>query len=350
MPDGRDYRPEDLIERARAAFVAVGVPEQDALLVADALVAADRRGIYSHGLLRLPLYVAALEAGGMNRTPDLQWHHEHGAVATLDADSAMGQVGMAAAVDRVIELAAANGIGAVAVEHSTHYGAGNYWSDRITAAGMIGIVTSTTGPVVAPYGGFRSVLGTNPLTIGAPSAGDHALTADLATSAGAFGKVLAARNSGEPIPEGWAVGPDGEPTTDAATAIAGSLATFGGHKGSAIAVLVEVLAASLTDARYANDTVDIWSNPGSRMNTGHLVIAIDPASFLGAEHTATQVLRMQEAVRGAGAADGVLAPGDPEFATAQASAERVSLAGTTCASLDALFDRLDLEHPQPLED
>lgn len=349
MPDGRDYRPEDLIECARAAFVAVGVPEQDALLVADALVAADRRGIYSHGLLRLPLYVAALEAGGMNRTPALRWHHEHGAVATLDADSAMGQVGMAAAVERVIELARANGIGAVAVEHSTHYGAGNYWSDRITAAGMIGIVTSTTGPVVAPYGGFRSVLGTNPLTIGAPSTGDHALTADLATSAGAFGKVLAARNSGEPIPEGWAVGPDGEPTTDAATAIAGSLATFGGHKGSAIAVLVEVLAASLTDARYANDTVDIWSNPGSRMNTGHLVIAIDPAGFLGAEHTATQVHRMQEAVRGAGAG-GVLAPGDPEFITAQASAERVPLSGTTCASLDALFDRLGLEHPQPLED
>ena len=349
MPEGRTFHPNDLVASATAAFIAAGVPADDASLVADALVAADRRGIYSHGLLRLPLYIAALDAGGMNRTPTLRWHHEHGAVATLDADSAMGQVGMAAAVDRVIELARANGIGAVAVEHSTHYGAGNYWSDRITAAGMIGIVTSTTGPVVAPHGGYRAVLGTNPLTIGAPSAGDHALTADLATSAGAFGKVLAARNAGESIPEGWAVGPDGEPTTDPATAIAGSLATFGGHKGSAIAVLVEVIAASLTDARYANDTVDIWSNPGSRMNTGHVVIAIDPASFIGAEQTATQVHRMQEAVRGSGAPGSVFAPGDPEFANATASAERVFLADTTCASLDALFDRLGLPRPVALD-
>src|SRR5690606_37439903 len=180
-----------------------------------------------------------------------------------DADSAMGQVAMHAAATRAIELARRFGVATVTVEHSTHYGAGNYWSDMLTEAGLVGIVTSTTGPTVAPYGGSTSVLGTNPLTIAFPSADDHALTADMATSAGAYGKVLAARNAGEELPEGWAVGPDGEPTTDPAAAMSGALVAFGGHKGSAVSVLLEGLAAGFTRAHYAFETVDIWSNPSS---------------------------------------------------------------------------------------
>ena len=166
MPNEQYYSTVEITRASADALRAVGVPTDDADLVADALVSADRRGIYSHGLLRLPLYVNALVAGGMNPTPQLRWRVEHGAVAVLQADSAMGQVSMAAAVDRAAILAKSFGIGMVAVEGSTHYGAGNYWSDRLTARGLIGIVTSTTGPVVAPFGGSTSVIGTNPLTIG----------------------------------------------------------------------------------------------------------------------------------------------------------------------------------------
>lgn len=344
MPHSRGYDPETITAAATAAFEAVGVAPDHSRLVADALVTADRRGIYSHGLIRLPLYVAALEAGGMNARPEMRWRSERGATAVLDADSAMGQVAMHAAATRAIELARRFGVATVTVEHSTHYGAGNYWSDMLTEAGLVGIVTSTTGPTVAPYGGSTSVLGTNPLTIAFPSADDHALTADMATSAGAYGKVLAARNAGEEIPEGWAVGPDGAPTTDPATAIDGALLAFGGHKGSAISVLVEALSASLTDARFAFETVDIWSTPSSRMNTGHLIIAIDPEFFTGGDHTRARIRTLQERVRGS-SAEGALAPGDPEIAHYRASSQRVELSGTTAEALDALFDRLGVERP-----
>src|SRR5690606_18190388 len=126
--------PATIASAATAALESVGVPTNDAILVADSLIAADRRGIYSHGLIRLPLYIRALQEGGMNPTPDLTWRPGHAATAVLDADSALGQVAMNAATTRAIELSHQYGIAAVSVQNSTHYGAGNYWSDRLTAA------------------------------------------------------------------------------------------------------------------------------------------------------------------------------------------------------------------------
>ncbi|WP_300267708.1 Ldh family oxidoreductase, partial [Microbacterium sp.] len=342
MTDAREYQPTTIMLAAASALRAIGVPEDDARLVAETLVAADRRGIYSHGLSRLPLYAAALQAGGMNATPRLTWLHNDGATAVLDADGALGQVAMRAATARAIELARRFGIAAVAVQNSTHYGAGNYWSDLLTQAGLVGIITSTTGPVVAPFGGNSPILGTNPLTIGFPSSGSHALTADMATSAGAYGKVLAARNAGEALPEGWAVGPDGEPTTDPTTAMTGALLTFGGHKGSALSVLLEALSASLSGANYAFETVDIWSTPSHRMNTGHLVIALAPEHF-GA-HTGDRIRTLQERVRSSDPG-GALAPGDPEITRFQASEDRVEIAESTATALDELFERLGIDSP-----
>ena len=344
MSEPRSYDPHSLATAAATALTASGVSQGDAHLVADSLVSADRRGVYSHGVIRLPLYIAALEAGGMNPSPNMVWERESHATAVLNADSAMGQVAMHAAVTRAADLARAFGVAAVSVEHSTHYGAGNYWSDMLTASGLIGLVTSTTGPVVAPFGGEQATLGTNPLTISFPSASDHPLTVDMATSAGAYGKVLAARNSGISIPEGWAVGPDGAATTDPATAIAGALLAFGGHKGSGLSVLLEALSASLTNASYAFETVDIWSTPSSRMNTGHFILALDPEHFFGLSHTSLRVRGLQSRVRASGTA-GTLAPGDPEESAFASTQTSVEIAHSTAVTLDALFDRLDVTPP-----
>jgi len=340
----RRFSLESITAAAAAALESFGVPHADAELVADSLVTADRRGIYSHGLIRLPLYATALEAGGMNATPALIWRRRSGATGVLDADGALGQVAMKAATDRVIELAHTYGIGTVAVQNSTHYGAGNYWSDRLTAAGLVGIVTSTTGPTVAPYGGRSATLGTNPLTISFPSGGAHPLTADMATSAGAYGKVLAAKNAGERLPDGWAIGPDGQTTNDPVSAMSGALLTFGGHKGSAVSVLLEALGAALTGAHYAFETVDIWSTPSSRMNAGHMVIAIDPEHFMGLDHTRERVRTLQDRVRDSGST-GTLAPGDPEMAHFHASDSSIDIAESTATELEALFVRLGVPSP-----
>ncbi|GAB3561353.1 Ldh family oxidoreductase [Spelaeicoccus albus] len=336
-----------LVNTAQSALERAGVNAHDAALVADALVTADRRGIYSHGLMRLPLYVSALESGGMNPRPEMKWRREQGAVAILEADSALGQVAMQEAVGHVKTLAEKYGIGCVAVEHSTHYGAGNYWTDQLAQAGLASLLTSTTGPRVTPFGGRDPILGTNPLTMAFPSLTNHALTADMATSAGAYGKVMAARNAGYAIPKGWAVDPDGDETTDPDSAISGAFLPMGGHKGSALSVMLEAFAASLTHANFAYETTDIWSNPAHKMNTGHLVIALNPELFTGVTDTKKRISGLQERVRAAG--HGVQAPGDIEAGLFEASRDRVALSRDTYAQIEQMCGHLGVVPPVPHE-
>jgi LDH2 family malate/lactate/ureidoglycolate dehydrogenase len=335
--------PQDLVRFATDALTARGVPSADAVLTARSLVQADQRGIYSHGLLRLPLYCEALRLGGINPLPDLKFSKDQGSVAVLDADAALGQVAMQAAVNRVIEVGRVQGIAAVAVHNSSHYGAGAFWSDQLAEAGFLSFITSSTGPVVAPHGGTSKVLGTNPLTLGAPSASGWPLTADLATSNGAYGKVIAAKNEGTQLPEGWAVDAAGNPTTDPVEAEKGSMIPFGGHKGSAVAVLLEAFAASLTDATFAFETIDIWSNPASRMNNGHLVVGLDTDAFAGSARTASRVATLQDRVRSSGpGGQPVDAPGDPERRRQAEAADAVSLPSSTISQLAALAEELSL--------
>ncbi|MHB1065062.1 MAG: Ldh family oxidoreductase [Georgenia sp.] len=349
MTDAKSFAPETLTDFAAAALVAVEVPQTDARLTAESLVTADRRGVHSHGLLRLPLYVDAIRAGGINPVPAMSWPAGSTGVAVLDADGALGQVAMSAAVDRVLSLARTCGIGAVSVQNSTHYGAGAYWTDRLVAEGMVGILSSTTGPTVAPFGGSEKVLGTNPLTMAAPSAGPAPLTLDMATSNGAYGRVVAARNEGREIPAGWAVDSEGRPTVDPASALDGALLPFGGVKGSGLSVLLEAFSASLTNAAFAYETEDIWVNRASRMNTGHLLIALDADVFTGREHTERRVARLQEKVRGSATPGGsALAPGDVERASADRHQDRVPLAPTTVDLLNELARSLGLNLPDPL--
>ncbi|WP_026553627.1 Ldh family oxidoreductase [Arthrobacter sp. H20] len=333
----------DLRQLAAVALECCNVPRTDAKLTARSLVQADQRGIHSHGLLRLPLYVEALRLGGINPRPNLSYSSKADSVAILDADAALGQVAMQSAVDKVIEIGQIHGISAVAVQNSSHYGAGAFWSDQLAAAGFLSFITSSTGPVVAPHGGTTKVLGTNPLTLGAPGSSGWPLTADLATSNGAYGKVIAARNEGQQLPEGWAVDTDGNPTTDPEAAAAGSMIPFGDHKGSAVSVLLEAFASSLTDATYAYETIDIWSNPASLMNNGHLVIGINTDAFAGRSHTEARVADLQKRVRDSGPAERtVQAPGDPEHALEMGATSSVHLPNSTADQLRQLAHELSI--------
>jgi L-2-hydroxycarboxylate dehydrogenase (NAD+) len=347
MIEPATYGVDDLIDFATRVLVRVGVPVPDAEVTSLCLVGADQQGTASHGLLRLSLYVSAIESGGINRLPNMQWITDTGSSSLLDADGALGQVAMARAVDYAMTHTNAGGVSAVAVQNSSHYGTGAFWVDQLSAAGFIAFLTSTTGPTVAPFGADGKMFGTNPLTIGAPSSGGHALTADMATSTGAYGKVIAAKNEGTPLPEGWAMDAAGRPTTDPVAAMAGALTPFGGHKGSAVSALLEAIAASLGTASFAHETEDMWNNPGSRMNTGHLLITIDSNAFTGRAHTEARVETFQERIRASSRAGGeVLAPGDPEHARAQTNRQAMSLSRSTSEMLDQLAQRLDVPPAQ----
>lgn len=343
MTEPATYGNEDLRDFAVRALGRVGIPADDAEVTARSLVGADQQGTASHGLLRLPLYVSAVESGGINSRPHMRWLTDTGSAALLDADGALGQVAMTRAVDYTITHTADRGVCAVAVQNSSHYGTGAFWVDQLSCLGFIAILTSTTGPVVAPFGSDTKLFGTNPLTIGAPSSEAHSLTADLATSTGAYGKVIAARNEGSAIPEGWAMDAAGRPTTDPTEAMAGALTPFGGHKGSALSALLEAITASLGTANFAHQTEDIWNNPGSRMNTGHLLITVDSAAFMGRAHTEARVGALQERIRASSSAGrAVLAPGDPEHRRAQRHQKSMVISASTARLLDDLANRLEI--------
>lgn len=334
---------------ATALLAAARVPAPAADLVARSLVEADRAGIYSHGLLRLPLYLSTVADGGIDPTSTPEVVRRHGAVTVLDGAAAFGQVTMQRAVELGAESARTHGVATVAVQNSSHFGAGQFWIRQLTEQGIAGILTSTTGPVTAPFGGSRPILGTNPLTLGLPSAGPTPLLADLATTAGAYGKVVAARNEGTEIPAGWGVDADAAPTTDPAAVLdGGALLPFGGHKGSGIAVLLEGLSAALTSAAFAFDTVDIWQDQSSRMNTGHVLIALDLAAFGDAEAIRTKVAQLQDEVRASNPDGSVLSPGDLEHARLTAGADSVELAASTVQELRLLAAEHRLPFPAPL--
>lgn len=333
----------DLLERS-------GVREADAQLVARSLLAADRAGIYSHGLLRLPLYLEAVTEGGIDPTSRPEVVRRFGGTAVLDGAGAFGQVVMQHAVDLGAEAAGEHGLAAVAVQGSTHFGAGRFWTDQLAERGLAALLTSSTGPVAAPFGGSRPVLGTNPLTISLPSSGAGPLVADLATTAGAYGKVVAARNEGTTIPEGWGVDASARPTTDPAAVLeGGALLPFGGHKGSGISVLLEGLATALTTASLAARTVDIWQDRSSRMNTGHLLIALDLAAFGDPEQIRDRVAELQAEVRSSHLGSPVFAPGDLEHAHL-VEGEGVELAASTVEELQRLAAAHGLPFPAPLAD
>ncbi|BAU33316.1 Ldh family oxidoreductase [Microcella alkaliphila] len=340
-----------MIELAHAKVIAeqilraVGAHTDHARATVDNLLFADRSGIASHGLLRLPLYAAAVSAGGINRDPQMRWVTENTGAGLLDADGAFGQVAMEEALRWIESQRGTSASVTVAVQSSSHFGAGGYWTQRLAESGWLAIGVSSTGPTVAPFGATRKVLGTNPLSISLPAGTQTPLTADLATSTGAYGKVIGARNAGTSIPEGWAVDEAGHPTTDPAAAMAGALTAFGGHKGSAVAVLIEGLSVVLGGSRFAFETEDIWSNPGSRMNVGHLVIAVDPAAFAGAEQTAARVQQLRDTVRAAG--PDVRAPGDPEEQSRTDRLVHIPLAHSTIEAINQLAEQLGAPPLEP---
>lgn len=351
QPRHFDYA--DLTAFTTAVLRAVGCSDTEARRVAECLVEADARGLPSHGLLRLPLYVSSVEAGGIVPDAPMTWAHERGATATLDAGFGFGHTAIALATDRAGDLAEQHGCAVVGVRRSTHFGMAAPWVERLAARGIVTFVLSNTGPSMAPYGSAEPLLGTNPISIGFPVDGKPPVVLDMATSAGAFGRIVSAAKNGGEIPEGWALDAAGAATTDPEAALKGVLLPFGEHKGSGLAIAIELLAAALPGALLSHQITDIWVDPGSRMGTGHLVIAIHPGSLTGTDTYTERATELVDRVSSSALAAGhpaVRLPGDVERHQSDAAHEGgVALAESTTADLDRLASRFSLTRIQPVD-
>jgi LDH2 family malate/lactate/ureidoglycolate dehydrogenase len=274
--------PERLGEVVRAIFSSCGMWEADAALLAESLVAADLRGIHSHGVLRIPDYVKKLTKDGVDPRGRPRIVSERGAAIVVDGGNSMGQIGGAFAMQRVIEKARDLGLALAAVRGSNHCGAMDWYTLMAARAGMIGLAGTNALPTMAPWGGTEKIVGINPLSIAMPATKHSPFVLDFAFGATAHGKIRVYQQKGSALPEGWAFNADGQPTTDATQALSGLIQPIGQHKGVGLGMAIGMLASLLSGAAYGTELGNMIEGPRPCLD-GHFFAAIDIAFFQDVE-------------------------------------------------------------------
>ncbi|MGV3650951.1 MAG: Ldh family oxidoreductase [Devosia sp.] len=291
---------EALRQAIASAFQAVGMSAEDAALCAHWQLAADMAGVISHGTVRVGMYLDAIERGRMNPRPEITVSNPRSGVALVDGDNGLGAVVGVRGMAEAVKCAKIAGIGIASVRRSNHYGRAAFFLDGATEAGCIGLTVSNGAPVMATYGGSQAVICTNPIAAATPVAeGQTPFAIDMATSVGAFGKIRVAERERKLIPEGWAVDIEGNPTTDPDLAVKGALIPFAGAKGSALALLVEVLAGVLGGANFGTDVGNPNYDRNRPADVGHTFIAIDVAAFMPLEMFTGRVDRLAQMITSA---------------------------------------------------
>jgi len=350
MPKLQSFPVEQLHGFVVRVFERMGLPPGDAVQAADILVAADRRGIDSHGIMRLKPYCELLRSGRANPRPNVRVIRETASTAAVDGDGGLGLVVGPRANAIAMAKADDAGSGWVTVRNSQHFGIAGYYVMAAADRGLIGWAMTNAAPQVAPAGGAAPMLGTNPIAVGFPAGAEPSVVIDMATSAVAFGKVVIAKRDGRPIPEGWVMDAAGRPTTDPAAALTGgallplgSTAERGYHKGYCLGALVDLLCGVLGGAAWGPFVLPFLVpqriNLGREVGRGigHFFGALridgfmDPAEFRARIDDWCRTFR---ATPPAADVDSVLVPGDPERrAEADRSANGVPLAPAVVADL-----------------
>jgi LDH2 family malate/lactate/ureidoglycolate dehydrogenase len=340
---------DELRAFAAEVLTAEGVPDGDAALVADSLVQADLWGHQSHGVLRLPWYVARLRSGAMTARTEPAVLSDTGPLMLLDGRDGIGQVLADRARELAVERARTHGVGAVGVRNSNHFGTAMWFTRRAARDGCVAVLTTNASPAMAPWGGREKVIGTNPWSIAAPGPDGRIVALDIANTAVARGKIYLAKNRGEAIPETWALTADGAPTTDPAEGVLGVVLPMAGHKGYAIAFLMDVLSGALTGSGVGTGVHGPYE-PEARSGCGHLFLALDPAAFGDPAGYLARVDQLIDEVKTVPLAQGfdeVFYPGEVEdrAEAANLAAGGVMLAEQTTADLRKLSDETGVPPP-----
>jgi len=261
-----------------AVYAGAGVPAEEAAFLADTLVQADLWGHQSHGVLRTGWYLARLKSGAMKARTEPRFVTDAGAVAVIDGADGVGQVVTRFATRDAIRRAKAHGVGAIAVRNSNHFGTCMYYTRMAAEAGCVMLLTTNGGPAIAPWGGIEKVIGTNPWSVSAPAGRHPPLMVDMANTGVARGKIYLARSRREKIPVGWALNARGEPTTDPQEAIDGIILPMAGHKGYAIALMVDMLSGVLSGSAFLS-AVNGPYKTDLKSGAGHFLTAYNIEAF-----------------------------------------------------------------------
>jgi len=358
---------EPLHEFTKEVFVRVGMPPEDAEAEAGALIWANLRGVDSHGVLRIPWYVENVDKGVMNPRPNIQVVKETPATMLVEADRALGPVVTIFVVNRVVEKAKKVGIGWALIRNLTHQGALGYYAQMMASKDMAGIVFVCNPPNMAPYGARVAGVHNSPIAISVPAKRHRLLNLDMATSVVAGGKIWLALDKGVPIPEGWALDKDGNPTTDPRKVSA--LLPFGGPKGSGLALMFECLSSVmagnpvLEPALLGRETETPEKEKkveaiGERLSyvprhiQNSVVAAIDISTFTDVESYKEHIDNLIDGLKALPKAEGfteIFVPGEPEERTfEERSRNGIPLPEGTVRNLRNIAERFGVKLPPGL--
>src|SRR5579863_4420932 len=289
---------ERLAAFATRAFTAAGLPADDAQTLASLMVEADLRGSDTHGVIRLPLYVRRIRAGGVNAKPNMRVVSDRPSAALIDGDNGMGHLVMRRAAELAIDKARATGIGWVGARMSNHAGPAALYVTMPLKHDMIGLYFAVgSSNHLPPWGGSESLLGTNPMAVAVPAEHEPPIVLDMSPTVAAYGKVRLKAQRGEQMPVGWMIDRDGKPLTDPKRADEGHLLPIGGYKGSGLSLIIGILAGALNRAAFGRDVVDFVKETGKATNTGHAIAAIEIEAFMPAAEFKRGVDRLIRDIR-----------------------------------------------------
>lgn len=352
-PVTANFQAEPLRVFIRQLLQAVGALDPHARIISDSLIAANLRGVDSHGIQMVATYLQQARAGGINIPAAGRVVQEDGVCLRYDGENGFGQVVAERCTDHSIRIAQTLGVSVVVASHSNHFGAGSWWGEKLARAGFIGIVMSNACPAVAPWQGRTAILGTNPLCVAVPGHGGHGRwLLDMATTTVALGKLSHAANlNKQEIPREWGfIDAAGQPTTETAAAQSGAPTPTGGYKGTALAMMVEILCAGLSGGAMTTE-LPIYRTGGDPLGISHTFIAIDPARFLPAGEFETRMDRLAGLIKAAAPAPGydeILLAGEPEWRCEQVRAVTgIPVPVKLWAKLAAIAAELGVSPPRP---
>jgi (2R)-3-sulfolactate dehydrogenase (NADP+) len=302
---------------ARDALAAAGANPRMAALTAAALVAAEAEGQSGHGLSRVAMYAGFLRNGRADGNAEPAIVAQRGGAVLVDACHGLAYPAVALAVEQAASRAAAHGVAFAGITNSHHSGAMGLPVAALARQGLVALAFTNSPAAMPVPGGRRPLMGTNPVAAAFPRKAGDPLVIDMALSEVARGKIMVAAKNGTPIPEGWALDADGNPTTDAKAALGGAMLAMGGTKGALLALVVELLCCALTGAAFGFEADSFFEAEGNRPRLGQAILAIDPGALAGRE----AFLERVETLLGAMLDDpGVRLPGSRRVALARHAA------------------------------
>ncbi|QJP17654.1 Ldh family oxidoreductase [Starkeya sp. ORNL1] len=338
-----------LITFSERALRSLGVPGEDAGIVAELLVEADLTGADAHGIFRLPQYAKMIREGGIDPAATVTVHRSAASTAIVDGGNGLGHLVMKKAADTAVELARESGIGWVGTRNSNHAGSASIWAAIPVEHGMVGIYSAVASANhMAIWGGTEPALGTNPLAIGMPAGDDNMLMLDMATTVVSYGTIKKYALHGKTLPEGWMIDRrTGGSLTDPAQSAEGLLLPIGGYKGSGLALMLGFLGGTLNGAAMGLDVVDFNAVSSQPTNTGQFILALDIARFRPRAEFESEVQRHAEALKSGARLPGVDAirlPGEQRTERReQRIRDGIRMPVPLIARLDALAGELGIE-------